>query len=469
MAKKPITTVPYSTSASGDYYIFVNDNGEVRQVDIDILSKFLNNVTWTSLTGKPFKNIDSEEFAISGDTLNINGYHTHSNTEILNKITLNESGELVYDGSPIGEYTLPVAKEDTLGGVKPDGTTITIDEDGTIHGANTYILPTASINTLGGVKVDGDTIKINDGVISADVIGNWSAGTSYPVGYFVVYDNKFYQCIKANSDTEWTESNWTPIGSAEGIGINNWSASTLYKVGDLVINETTLYQCNIEHTSGDTFDETESVNWTALSGVQGEKGDDGYSPTASVEQTDTGCTITIVDKNGTTTANLTNGINGENGTTPHIDESTRHWFVGETDTGITAEGIVEINTDCVILYATLLASGWSDTAPYTQTVSVTSILASNVPVVDISYSDDSSLWDDEETAYNYLTKVETADGSIVATCRKTKPETDFTIKLKVAGDISGINVVTQSEFDELKALVASANTSLENTLNGGAT
>ena len=29
--------------------------------------------------------------------------------------------------------------------------------------------------------------------------------------------------------------------------------------------------------------------------------------------------------------------------------------------------------------------------------------------------------------------------------------------MKIAGDISGVNVVTQSEFDELKSLVVSAN------------
>ena len=48
----------------------------------------------------------------------------------------------------------------------------------------------------------------------------------------------------------------------------------------------------------------------------GEKGDpgatgaDGYSPTATVTQTATGATITITDANGTTTANISNGVNG---------------------------------------------------------------------------------------------------------------------------------------------------------------
>lgn len=42
-------------------------------------------------------------------------------------------------------------------------------------------------------------------------------------------------------------------------------------------------------------------------------GADGYSPIANVEQTDTGAVITIIDKNGTTTATITNGKDGESG------------------------------------------------------------------------------------------------------------------------------------------------------------
>ena len=211
---------------------------------------------------------------------NLPMYHTHSNQEnILDKFTVDESGALLFNGEAISSYTLPIASKDTLGGIKVDETTITIDENGVIHGANTYELPTASDTVLGGVKVDGDTIKINDGVISADVIGNWSAGTSYPVGYFVVYDNKLYECTSANSDASWNGEHWQSIGSSSsGTTINNWSALTDYVVGDLIINDTTLYQCNTNHTSGETFDETESANWTALSGEKGDKGVDGSSP-----------------------------------------------------------------------------------------------------------------------------------------------------------------------------------------------
>ena len=268
--------------------------------------------------------------------IEIKGYHIHKNqTDILDKFTVDENGALYFNGEFISSYTLPIASKDNLGGIKVDGTTITIDENGTIHGANTYILPTASDTVLGGVKVDNDTIKVNEGVISADVIGNWSAGTSYPVGYFVVYDNKLYECTSANSDASWNGEHWQPIGSSSsGTTINNWSASTDYVVGDLVINGTTLYQCNTEHISGETFDEIESANWTALSG---EKGDKGYSPVASVTQTDTGCTVTVTDASGTTIANLTNGANGKDGASPTIDPTTKNWIVGTVDTGVKAE------------------------------------------------------------------------------------------------------------------------------------
>lgn len=64
-----------------------------------------------------------------------------------------------------------IATASTNGIVKPDGTSVTIDADGTLHASgSSYSLPTASTTTLGGVKVDGNSIVIdNNGVISANV------------------------------------------------------------------------------------------------------------------------------------------------------------------------------------------------------------------------------------------------------------------------------------------------------------
>ena len=61
-------------------------------------------------------------------------------------------------------YSLPIATNSVLGGVKVDGTSITISS-GVISSA----LPRATTTVLGGVKVDGTTVTINNstGVISA--------------------------------------------------------------------------------------------------------------------------------------------------------------------------------------------------------------------------------------------------------------------------------------------------------------
>lgn len=69
-----------------------------------------------------------------------------------------------------GLVSVPTADGGRLGLVRPDGTTITIDEHGVLTasggGGDGYILPRASQTQLGGVMVDGETIGIVDGVIS---------------------------------------------------------------------------------------------------------------------------------------------------------------------------------------------------------------------------------------------------------------------------------------------------------------
>lgn len=52
-----------------------------------------------------------------------------------------------------------------VGLVKPDGTTIKVDADGTLHGANTYELPVATESILGGVTI-GSNISVSNGKIS---------------------------------------------------------------------------------------------------------------------------------------------------------------------------------------------------------------------------------------------------------------------------------------------------------------
>ena len=67
------------------------------------------------------------------------------------------------------------ATESRIGGVKPDGTTITVAQDGTISGANSYTLPPATTSTLGGVIPDGTTITVDsNGTIHGGASGQVS-------------------------------------------------------------------------------------------------------------------------------------------------------------------------------------------------------------------------------------------------------------------------------------------------------
>ena len=87
-------------------------------------------------------------------------------------------------------YSLPTATTTDLGGVKIDGTTITIDGNGVISSAGSaYSLPTATTTDLGGVKIDGTTITIDvDGVISSTATGDVSKAASSTDNAIIRFD-----------------------------------------------------------------------------------------------------------------------------------------------------------------------------------------------------------------------------------------------------------------------------------------
>lgn len=417
----------------------------ISSSDYDKLNKIVINGNGTKFFNDKGEYVDiitlfnQEQFIKDASGLiELSGYHIHENQEnILDKFTVDENGALYFNSEVISSYSLPIASKDKLGGVKVDGTTITVDEDGTIHGANTYELPAATTEVLGGVKVDGDTIKINNGVISADVIGNWSAGVSYPVGYFAIYNDRLYECIKANNDGEWTESNWKPIDGSEitGATIKNWSASTDYAVGNLVINETTLYQCNTEHISGDSFDETESKNWTALSGEKGDKGDDGFSPTITAVVVSNGVDLTITNKDeNPQNIGIRNGTDGNDGKSAY-ELAVESGYSGTEEEWLNSlkgkDGITTIQTTKVDKTCIFTADGWSDTVPYTQTVAVEGIAEILNPRIDLIVSDNVVTGLKEEIAFSYFTRVTTGDGILTAYCYQTKPDIDLTVMIEV--------------------------------------
>ena len=74
-------------------------------------------------------------------------------------------------------------------------------------------------------------------------------------------------------------------------------------------------------------------------GTAGKDGADGYSPSAKVEQTSTGATITITDKTGITSATVKNGLKGDTGATGPAGQNGVDGAIGpqglKGDTGLT--------------------------------------------------------------------------------------------------------------------------------------
>lgn len=88
--------------------------------------------------------------------------HTHDNKAVIDLFTASDN-KLLWNGVAVGsDYELPIATSSVLGGVKPDGTTITVDGDGTIHGASQGLdfdaLSTAmTAGTQSGITITADT------------------------------------------------------------------------------------------------------------------------------------------------------------------------------------------------------------------------------------------------------------------------------------------------------------------------
>lgn len=82
--------------------------------------------------------------------------------------------------------------------------------------------------------------------------------------------------------------------------------------------------------------------------------------------------------------------------------------------------------------ATLLSSGWSGiSAPYTQTVSVSGILANDKVFADVVLSSSETTAKTQLNNWAYISKMETSNGSITSTCFDSKPSVDLNISLTV--------------------------------------
>ena len=292
------TKLDLETSISDNDDLLANISGGTARIPFKNIKSILS--AWSNIISKPFDALDSVYLITKQDgqsailtlsdntiaTLNNVGAfaydiqalktvsHSHGNKETIDKFGTNSEGKLTWDSVIVGsDYTLPVATDSTLGGVKVDGTTITVDSDGTIHGSSSYELPIASNTTLGGVKVDGTSITINsDGVISSAAQGlDFDALTS-------AMTTGTLSGINITADSENERFNFEVTG-----------------IPIIAIDVDGYWTINGERGENPTK-------------AQGEKGENG-----------------------------TNGTNGKDGASPTIDPITKNWIVGTVDTGVKAE------------------------------------------------------------------------------------------------------------------------------------
>lgn len=203
--------LPVSTFGNVDD-ILVNASGSAGRIKkVDFLGAMND---WNNITNKPFENFDNTYFrttersdgadiltlsdsviayfqsigtlqteVIALDTKVNNNYqsvntsisdistrvttlegksHTHDNKAVIDLFTASD-GKLLWNGTAVGsDYELPIATSSVLGGVKPDGTTITVDSDGTIHGASqgldfNALSTSMTTGTQSGITVTADT------------------------------------------------------------------------------------------------------------------------------------------------------------------------------------------------------------------------------------------------------------------------------------------------------------------------
>ena len=416
------TEFDLETSISDNDDLLANISGGTARIPFKNIKSILS--AWSNIISKPFDALDSAYLIAKQDgqsailtlsdntiaTLNNVGVfasdiqalktvsHSHGNKDTIDKFGTNSEGKLTWDSVTVGsDYTLPVATDSTLGGVKVDGTSITINSDGVISSA------------VQGLDFNALTNAMTTGTLSG---------------------------INITADSENERFNFEVTG-----------------IPIIAIDVDGYWIINGER----------GENPTKAQGVDGES---GYSPTAKVVPTENGATITIIDQNGETNATISNGTAG---ISPHINAVTGHWFIGETDTGVLAEGtngrgitsvdktssvdnvdtytimysdtttssfdvtngITTVSTDKVDYTCTFKATDWSSSAPYTQTVNVTGITADINPRIDIIVSEGVSLGIKEEAAFACVTRGVTGDGTLTLYCYEEKPTVDMNIMIEV--------------------------------------
>ncbi len=179
LASNPSGFITLASLSAGDGISYSNTTGVISSTITQYTDALARAAISSSATGLTYTSATGVFSLTAGYSIPTTAKQTEWDTAYTNRITsLTTTGTsgvatLVSNtlNIPNYTYTLPTASTSVLGGVKVDGTTITINGSGVISGANTYSLPIATSSVLGGVKIGSG--------VSVDVNGVISVSTNY--------------------------------------------------------------------------------------------------------------------------------------------------------------------------------------------------------------------------------------------------------------------------------------------------
>lgn len=183
-----------------------NVDVSVLNANYDIIDEFSGNINYENNLNKPL--INSVEL-IGNKTASELGFATVSTTgaysDLTGKPTIpTKTSDLTNDSNYVSDSAYVHTDENYSSEDKVKLTGIDV-------GANNYVLPTATTTVLGGVKVDGTSITIDNGVISAIGGGGGSSTLSGLIdveienpknGDTLIYDNSTQTWINKPSSVE---------------------------------------------------------------------------------------------------------------------------------------------------------------------------------------------------------------------------------------------------------------------------
>ena len=182
-----------------------------------------------------------------------------------------EAAALATEAAQQAAQAVPIATTETVGKVKPDGTTVTIDNDGTIHSVGGYELPTMGVNTKGGAKV-GNGLTVSNDTLSANVTGiKGNAEDSYRTGNVNLTPANLGAATQTDLDT--AEQDISDLQDAVGdvdVSTDGSLQEQINDLGESVSQLIAIEKCTITvpQVAANGFTEvTASINKTGYKGI----------------------------------------------------------------------------------------------------------------------------------------------------------------------------------------------------------